>query len=266
MRSEFKSEGTVERYNAQLRELEAKMNDNRMYRFLIILTALLVLIFFSPRTRNISVEYPIVTYFDLRFFPLSGIMVYSITIFLVIQFLLIAHKALVLLDFPRNLYREFKIETKFLHPDRCGGLRPLGDLCIRFDYILLILLIYLILRIFFHYDIEFEVYFYLFLSVAYFSIVTLIFFYPLWPIHALMKTQKRALMNKLSKKLDPMYRELIVGRTNISAKDLEKIGKMDMIYNRANEMPVWPFDTGSLIKFFSTVFIPILGIILQNLL
>ena len=105
-----------------------------------------------------------------------------------------------------------------LHPDNCGGLKPLGDLCIRFDYIFFVGAVGAVLYLFFSEGVEFKLYLFIFLLYGF--LVTFFFYYPLWPVHNAMKARKYNLLTALNEKLDLVYQEI----TSIPSK-LEEIEK-----------------------------------------
>lgn len=248
----------IEQYNVQLKTIETKINNKNHFRVIYISTFIIILLSLYGYHKTLTLEYPVVTSYDTRFFPLSGIVFYATAIFLAYLVIPTLYKGVRLIFLPRKLHRTFGIRVRPLHPDGCGGLKSLGDLCIRFDYIFLVGAVGSALRLFFSEGGEFELYFYFFLVYAF--LVTFFFLYPLWPVHNVMKAQKYHLLNRLNERLDPAYQE-IAESADISVENLEKLEKMDIIYRRVNGMPVWPFDTGGLLRFLTTVFVPLLSIL-----
>jgi hypothetical protein len=248
---------SVEQYNAQLKNIETKINDKKVFGLMYVIIPVIILLSLYGYYKTLTMTYPVVTAYDIRFFPLGGIVFFAAAVFLVYLVIPVLYKMARLISLPQMLHREFSIRVRPLHPDTCGGLKSLGDLYIRFDYILLIGAVGSIVQMFFSEGEEFGVYLYFFLIYAF--LVTFAFLYPLWPIHTVMKAQKYDLLNNLNENLDPVYQE-IKDNADISIP-LEKIEKMDLIYERVRKMPVWPFDTGGLIKVCTTVCIPLFSIL-----
>lgn len=262
IQSKNESKALIEQYNAQLSNIETKINDKKVFRLMYVGIPVIILLSLYGYYKTLTITYPVVTSYDIRFFPLGGIVFYAAAVFLVYLVIPVLYKGCRLISLPKMLHREFCIRVRPLHPDTCGGLKSLGDLYIRFDYILLIGAVGSVIQMFFSEGEEFGIYLYFFLIYAF--LVTFFFLYPLWPIHNVMKAQKYDLLNKLNEKIDPVYQE-IAENADISIT-LEKIGKMDMIYDRVSKMPVWPFNTGGLIKVLTTVFIPLMSILVDMFL
>lgn len=248
---------SLEQYNTQLKEIETEINSKRVFSLIMVSMPIIIFLSLYSFYKTLSIEYPVVTAYDIRFFPLSGIVFFAIAVFMVYLVIPVIYKGFFLIFLPRKLHREFHLKVRPLHPDTCGGLKSFGELCIRFDYIFLVGAVGSVLYLFFSEGIEVELYFSIFLVYCFF--VTFFFFYPLWPIHTVMKAQKYDLLNKLNEKLDPAYQE--IADVDISTEKLEEIEKMGKIYDRVSNMPVWPFDTGGLIRFLTAVFMPLLGIL-----
>ena len=251
-------ENLIEHYNIQLRKFETRINSKRAFTLISVIIPIIISLSLYSYQKTLTIDYPVVTSYDIRFFPLSGIVFYVTALFMSYLVLPAFYKGLRIVFLPRKLHKMFSIRAKPLHPDECGGLKSIGDICIRFDYIFLIGAVGSVLLLFLSEGLVSEIYLFTFLVYA--SFVTFFFFYPLWPIHNVMKAQKYELLKTLSEKLDPIYGEM-TGSADISAENLEKIEKLDRIYDRASKMPVWPFNIGGLIRFLTTVLIPFLGII-----
>ena len=258
IQSKIKPELLIEQYNMQLKTLEKKINSKKAFTLISVGIPIIVFLSLYGYYKTLTINYPVVTSYDIRFFPLSGVVFYVIAIFLTFLVIPVLYKGVSLVFLPRKLHKEFHIRAKPLHPDNCGGLKSLGDLCIRFDYVFLVGAVGSALQLAFSQGTEVEIYLYFFLVYGFF--VTFFFFYPLWPVHNVMKAQKYDLLNKLNEKLDPAYQE-ITESADITAENLENIERIDRIYDRVSKMPVWPFDTGGLIRYLTTVFIPFLGIV-----
>jgi hypothetical protein len=266
IQSKTNLENSVEIYNKRLMRLERTINSKKSYIIAVIYPLVSnVIVLYSSFMTPVA-ESPVIMYCDIRVFPLSGIMVTVMYIILYFLLTVIAYKAYFSILFLRRLRNDFRIIVRPLHPDRCGGLKPVGNFCIKIDYILLVVgLAIAAFSIFPHAkEMNTLICFALFLYVFF---ATFFFFYPLWTVHDSMETQKRSLLNNLNEKLDSVYQEtyeeIIARGIDVDERKLNKIEKMDMIYERANKMPVWPFDVGNLIRFLTTIFIPVMSIVVN---
>jgi hypothetical protein len=252
------SKNQIDHYNTQLKLFETRINNYKVFRILSVIIPVIIFLSLYSYQKTLTLTYPVVTSYDIRFFPLSGIVFYAAALFMAYLIIPALYKGLVIVFLPRKLHKTFSIKARHLHPDESGGLKSIGDLCIRFDYIFLIGAVSSVLFLFQSEGSESEIYFFTFTVYAF--LVMFFFFYPLWPLHTVMKSQKFELLKTLSEKLDPIYDE-IQEKEDISIENTKKIEKLDRMYERARNMSVWPFNTGGLIRFLTTVFIPLLGII-----
>jgi uncharacterized FlaG/YvyC family protein len=248
-------------YNEKLEELEKKINSKKSY----ILAAIYVFVHESislysvyriPKTEAVTIAY-----YDIRFFPLSGIVMHTTYAIIYFFTVVMLYKSIFLIRFFRKLPENFNLQVKPLHPDNCGGLKPIGDFCVGIDYMLLIFGIAVVSQSIFSYNEATDIFIAFALS-AYVVSAIFLFFYPLWPIHNTMKTQKNDLLYKLNEELDPIYQEVyekITKLSRINTGKLQKVEKLDKIYERTSRMPTWPSDVGGFIKFLTTILIPVLS-------
>lgn len=254
-------EETKKLYNEKLKGLEEKINCTKSY----IIAAIYVFIHESvslysvyrvPKTDAVTIAY-----YDIRFFPLSGIVMHTTYAIIYFFTVVMLYKGVFLIRFFRKLPENFNLQVKPLHPDNCGGLKPIGNFCIGIDYMLLIFGVAVVSQSIFSYSEATDVFIAFALS-AYTVSAIFLFFYPLWPIHNSMKSQKNDLLYKLNKELDPIYQEVYEKITRISkinTKKLQKVEKLDKIYERTSRMPTWPSDIGGFIKFLTTILIPVMS-------
>lgn len=268
IQSKNSSKNPIRSYNKQLRELENTINSKKSY---IVATAYIVIHNFLALYRYYLVpvtESPIIPYHDIRAFPLSGIVVHIMYGLVYFVLVIMIYKGYFLVQALRKLNKNFNIQIKPLHQDKCGGLKPVGDLCIKIDYMLLVFFAAIVIFSVFSFTEEIEILVY-FGILLYTASATFFFFYPLWPVHNSMKRQKNTLIRRLNEKFDPfyqeIYKEITIKGANISSEKLEKIEQIEKIHESATRMPIWPFDVVGLIRFFTTVFVPVLGIIIDTI-
>ena len=249
------------KYNEKLKKLEKMINSKRSYILAAIYVSIhesvsLYSVYRIPKTEAVTIAYH-----DIRFFPLTGIvmhMTYAIIYFFTI---IILYKGIFLICFFRKLPENFNLQVKPLHPDNCGGLKPIGNFCVGIDYMLLIFGIAVVSQSIFSYSETTDIFITFALS-AYVVSAIFLFFYPLWPIHNLMKSQKNDLLYKLNEEMDPIYQEVyekITKLSKINTGKLQKVEKLDKIYERTSRMPTWPSDIGGFIKFLTTILIPVMS-------
>jgi hypothetical protein len=179
-----------------------------------------------------------------------------------------------------NLYRLGRdIDLRVLpeHPDRCGGLRSLGDLCLQLAMVVLIPAIFLAFWGIIENVVKLqglqtgaELYgdsarrWLLFLVAAGFFL----FFLPLDSIHQRMnrrRLQVQRELAELSSKMEQIaaqLREQAEQMTPAQGKEcLDQLEFMDKIYQRSRRFPTWPFDARLLAGFASAQALPLLSLL-----
>jgi hypothetical protein len=168
------------------------------------------------------------------------------------------------------LTEKFKIKIRPNHPDKCGGLKPLGNLCFGIALPILIGIIFL------------GVYasgivvnkglpivaaaniglFCFALPIAYFA-----FFSPMWKIHLEMQEKKSkyeedyyAQLAQLELALKSTINEVNAETTKIAKEKIEAYRTFDP---EKMNYPTWPFDKRILLKFLTPQIVPILSLAIQ---
>jgi len=151
------------------------------------------------------------------------------------------------------------------HPDKCGGLRPVGRLGLRNQYLLTVFGINLLLLatisfLFLHvtpplYRLIWAA------AVAYIVLGPVVFIGPLLSFRAGMLRTKADLMSEVAQRLrvelSRMRKELAAGE--LSKEDEELIDRLRKFGAVVDELPVWPFDAGTLRKFVTAYAGPLIG-------
>ncbi len=169
--------------------------------------------------------------------------------------------------FLRDLVRLSTIRPLPLHPDRSGGLRPIGELGLRNQYMLAVLGTNLALLIWvsktqLHASPELNIL--VALALVAFSVLgPVVFLSPLMPFRAAMKDAKAELKSDVAIRLRHELRRI---RETIKVGDLAKgdeetIERLRKIGAVIDEIPVWPFDIGTLGKFSLSFFAPVAGLL-----
>jgi len=192
----------------------------------------------------------------------------------------IAWRILVIADTVSKLGKLFDFDLQINHPDACGGLRPIGDLCLKLAYVISPFPILLGLWLVFInlLDIRFlrmapenlgplssTI---IFLTIPTAILCIFIFFLPLGSVHATMLRAK----SRLQIELDSISQEIHQLSTSLltRANDLapqrgtsleEKIEFLKRVYARNSQIPTWPYKSTHLWGLISTQVVPSLGVI-----
>lgn len=178
-----------------------------------------------------------------------------------------------------RLGEEFDLTPQLGHPDHCGGLEPIGSLCLWNALIVSIAGIHLggwitlglllgpsdpygSLAIFWT-----PTYSALLLVPLAYAFVS--FLVPVWRVHQLMvakRTEVWQQLDQLGQKIDNLQRELLDRVDELGPDEYEKLSKnldqMRRTYQQNTKFPVWPFNFGTYIKFAVSQLLPLLGLIL----
>jgi hypothetical protein len=174
--------------------------------------------------------------------------------------------------FLKELVAHAEIRMLPFHPDNSAGLRPVGHLGLRNQYALtvcgfnLLLLILVSMR---YLTVPSSLYGLMAAAaLAYVIVGPLVFLGPLLPFRGAMLRTKTDLMSEVAHRLrielQRLRRELASGE--ITKEDEELIDRLRKFGAVINELPVWPFDAGTLRKFLTAYVIPVVSAIGFSLL
>ncbi len=167
----------------------------------------------------------------------------------------------------RDIVSHSQLHLLPLHPDKSGGLRPIGRLGLRNQYLLTLLGLNVVLfvTIYHHHLIVPDTLQGLMAAavIAYLILGPVVFIAPLLPFRGGMLKSKCQLMGEVAQRLrielDRLLAQLQSG--SISKEDEELIERLRKIGAVIDELPVWPFDAGTLRKFLTAYVIPIISTI-----
>ena len=173
-----------------------------------------------------------------------------------------------------RLGKKYNLRPQLGHPDQCGGLEPLGDLCLWNALIVSIAGVYLggwiiILRPGLPVDRLSVQYVPLFLEllVVPLAVAAITFFLPLWNVHREMlarSVEVRRQLDELGQSIDRSARELLERADELPLAEGEERAKrlelMRQTYQQCRDVPVWPFNVQTLIKFVSSQAVPMLAL------
>jgi hypothetical protein len=181
---------------------------------------------------------------------------------------------------------KFDLRVQFEHPDQCGGLEPLGNLCLWNILIISLPLVFLggwllIARsdtssFSFHDTALWEsiqrqakayadVYTQLLWTLVPFTIIG--FILPLWNTHRVMVEKKQEILTRLDEHIENITNEWNAAVDKIgnlsTAEGNDKLARLEFarqIYERQKRLPVWPFNLNIFLKFASTQILPLLSL------
>lgn len=150
-----------------------------------------------------------------------------------------------------------------LHPDKCGGLRPVGRLGLRNQYTLTILGINIVLLVLVW------VYYmnrtaplrdvWIAAAVTYLILGPVIFMAPLLPFRAGMQDAKKEWTHQVARVVRVEIERLRVqiGKNEVTKPDEESIERLRKVGAAIDELPIWPFDPNTLRKFATAYIVPL---------
>ena len=167
--------------------------------------------------------------------------------------------------FLKDLVSHATLRLLPFHPDRSGGLRPMGQLGLRNQYGLTVfgLNVVSLVTISSLYLAVPRTLFGLILAagIAYVVLGPLVFMGPLLPFRAGMLRTKNELMSEVAQRLRLELQRLRSQLTKgqISQEDEALIDRLRKVGGVIDELPVWPFDANTLRKFLTAYILPVLG-------
>lgn len=159
-----------------------------------------------------------------------------------------------------KFFHILKIDISPLHPDRAGGLRPLGQYVVTIGLGIGIIGLALgisLLRS--HMGLEqLQSVFYINLAV-YMLVSPVFFFIPLIEAHRLMRNSKENTLIDIAGQYESLYVSTLQKMKNGKPmdQDLVQLDALHKMYLIADAAPVWPFNFGTFTKFSAAVILPV---------
>lgn len=212
-----------------------------------------------------------------RFLPSGYMFLFSVLLFFaLVAIYLVRVGSLSLLL--RDIVEHAELHMLPGHPDRCGGLRPIGRLGLRNQYALTVSGFNVaVLALEFHYlfHVDFDqpgdarslVVLFAIVAMAYVLFAPVVFLGPLLAFRDGMKRAKDQLMSEVAQRLRlelQRFREQVPDGT-ITKEDEDRVDRLRKVGRIIEELPVWPFDASTLRRFITAYAIPIAGGLLANL-
>lgn len=170
-----------------------------------------------------------------------------------------------------QLGKRFDLIPDVGRPGRCGGLEPLGNLCLWNALILTIPGVYLggwiILGPRFGYWAFYGEFYFPRLLWVVVGLATISFFLPLWSVHQEMVAQRavvRRQLHLLGQSINHLARVMLDQVDELKPKEGKELaGKLELmrqIYQQNEHYPVWPFNVTMLVQFVSAQAVPVVGL------
>jgi hypothetical protein len=164
------------------------------------------------------------------------------------------------------------IDIQPLHPDNCGGLSPLGKLSLKISTAGFGIGIPIVINIIWDvYKQGLPLFGYVEMStiLIYLFALVVVFFLPLLGAREGMLKAKNKELKLISDHFQEERKRIILNFNSIeSSQDIgiSKLEELKKLYDMANAMPVYPFNSKNVIRFFSSILWPILVLFLQYLI
>jgi hypothetical protein len=157
------------------------------------------------------------------------------------------------------------ISLQPFHPDHCGGLRPVGQLGLRNQYTVTILglnIVVLAATVWEKLPHDFgHVAIIASATAAYLILGPIVFMGPLLPFHQCMDREKqRALaivVERLRQEFNRISKQIPAGQ--FTAREALFVARLRKFGGTIEDLPVWPFDSRTLVRFASAYVIPIVA-------
>lgn len=154
-----------------------------------------------------------------------------------------------------------------LHPDKCGGLRPVAQLGLRNQYTVSILGVNVVLLAAVSWTHPAWHELIAIATLAYLVLGPIVFIGPLLPFRSGMLRTKAEWMSEVAQRLRVEFERLRlqIRSGEITEADESLIDRLRKIGSVIDELPVWPFDARTLRKFAGAYGVPLLAAALPDL-
>ncbi len=171
----------------------------------------------------------------------------------------------------RELGDRFELRLQLNHPDRCGGFRPIGDLCLWNAFLVTVPAVYLAAWVVLAPRIPMYGTTYVGLHTAFLGVLAVLapvtFVAPLWTIHRSMvreATRLRVEVEQLGQQIDRLSRDLLERSDELKPDEIAALARdidvRQQSYKRSEQIPTWPIDIGLALRFGTSQAIPLLGL------
>ncbi len=166
--------------------------------------------------------------------------------------------------------KKFDLKLQSGHPDECGGLEPLGIICLWNALITTIPAIFLGFWIFIgpsipHYAFWEQMHLSLLPVPMAFAFMS--FVLPMYTVHQVMEEKRDEMLDdldRLGQEIDQIETDLMDPTKNLKLKQREEKNKLLKMkreqYEEKKKIPVWPVNSGLVKKFITSQAVPVLGL------
>ncbi len=173
--------------------------------------------------------------------------------------------------FLRDIVRNSVIQIIPFHPDKCGGLNPVGVLGLRNQYLLSLIGINVILLFSNANILDPNIKLQTMVTVsiaAYIIFGPISFLGPLLPFRDAMQKDKSRLMNLVANRIKMDFNRIIklIDEGEMTKEDEELLTRYKNIGELVEKLPVWPFDIATISKFITAYILPFVTMIIATLL
>jgi hypothetical protein len=173
--------------------------------------------------------------------------------------------------FLADVVRTGRISMMPFHPDKAGGLRPVGTIGLRNQYGLTVfglnIVMFAVTTVLYLGKSELLIVLVTLALVAYLIMGPVVFLGPLLPFRAGMLRSKSELMSEVAQRLRVELHRLRTQLPSgpITGEDEALIDRLRKVGAIIDELPVWPFDAGTLRRFVTAYLIPFAGALVYPL-
>lgn len=207
-------------------------------------------------------------------FPVSWYSLFSLFIFYFTASIYI-FRAFSLIIFLNDLVNHSTIHIIPFYPDKCGGLKSVGNLGLRNQYfvsaaginVLLLGVNFIVINS--QAQLQTQL---IPAAIVYIIFGPISFLGPLLPFRNAMQNDKSKLILEIGRKIKKEFDSSIrnIEKKRITKETQEELNQYKTLSETIEKLPVWPFDTSTLTKFFTAYVLPLItGIVsfyLQNII
>jgi hypothetical protein len=168
-----------------------------------------------------------------------------------------------------SITRNFEIKLWPFHYDNCCGLKAVGYIGLRNQYLLAVagLNLLALLAVNLKRGDPRTIPLLVACCVGYITLGPVIFIGPLLPFRKSMLLAKQAEQAKVSAKLQHEYTRIVneLDKNSMAKEDEDLIDRLQKLRILVNRIPVWPFDTSTLRRFFTVYIFPFLTALISLL-
>ncbi len=174
----------------------------------------------------------------------------------------------VLNRFPKSMYRKNALRVIPLSPDKSGGLRPIGEIALIFNMIIVLPMFYVAVNVL-YWGIAMVV----LQLIIYCFFLCMTFFIPLSGSHDIMRRSKEQMLQRITREFNELYfkvynKDSIGNLSKAQGRDLRRLEMLDRLsksYEIVDRMPVWPFDLTILRNFLLSILVPFAFVLVEVL-